>query len=77
MNQALVDKETNMAQCEWNPTLQEPSQKPRRATDCRNDAEVVLGTKGQWHLCRPCAALSKFKRYKVRQNLPTKPIDPR
>ena len=56
-----------MERCWWNPVWGVPSWDPPRETDCPNEAEVVLGNNGGWHLCKQCAALPRFKRFKVRR----------
>ena len=58
-----------MAQCEWNPVFEKPSQNPPRETDCPNEAEISLGGDGDWHVCESCAALPKFSRIRCRRPL--------
>lgn len=57
----------DVARCEWNWVLGMPAEYPSRDNDCQNEAEVVVGKPGDWRLCRHCAALPRFKRYKVRR----------
>ena len=58
-----------MSKCEWNPERNEPAQEYRRVDGsilhlgCNNEAELSVGANGQWHLCRSCAALPRFKRF--------------
>lgn len=66
-----------MELCEWNPVLQEPAENPRRPTDCPNMAELSVGAEGQWHLCRRCAGLPVFRRFRIRKTIYSRPVDPR
>lgn len=53
-----------MSVCEWYPD------EGRAATShdpVHGKAEVVVGARGQWHLCRSCAALPEFRRFRVRK----------
>jgi len=59
-----------MSDCEWDPMLGEPAKVGR---GCPNKAALSVGAHGEWHLCRSCAALPRFKRYKVRKPLPGDP----
>lgn len=55
-----------LEECEWDPTRGEPAlaREPSHAW-----SEVSLGAKGEWHVCRSCAALPRFKRFRVRKDL--------
>jgi hypothetical protein len=37
--------------------------------ECPNQAVISVGANGQFHLCRDCAALPEFRRYRVRKTL--------
>lgn len=52
--------------CEWNP---EAGRGSYEGEGCPNPAAVSVGHQGSWHLCDSCAALPRFKRYKVRRRL--------
>lgn len=39
---------------------------------CRNRSELIVGANGKWRLCRSCAALPRFKRYRVRKEIKRK-----
>jgi hypothetical protein len=52
--------------CEWNAILGVPALDPPSFSDCKNEAVVSLGKRGEWHLCESCAALPRFKRFTVR-----------
>jgi hypothetical protein len=52
--------------CEYNPQLRCPSTDPPSRGDCPNDASVVLGANGKWHVCASCAQLPEFRRFRVR-----------
>jgi hypothetical protein len=62
-----------MSRCEYNPTLKVPALEPPGDTDCPNEATVVVGAKGQWHLCESCAALPDFKQFRKRGSLARPP----
>ena len=59
--------------CEWDPVRGQ-----RNAGDlhkdgtwscmqgCRNRADVIVGARAQWRLCESCAALPRFRRYRIR-----------
>lgn len=48
--------------CEWNPS------EGRAAYDDEThaNADLVVGANGQWRLCRACAALPRFARFRRR-----------
>ena len=50
-----------MCGCEWDPERNRPSY---RGEDSHAVAVLVVGGKGQWHLCESCADLPKFRRFK-------------
>lgn len=60
--------------CEWDPTAGRAAREVR-TTDavlrlgCTSRIEVVVGSAGQWRLCRSCAALPMFRRYRVRREV--------
>ena len=57
---------TTGAECEWNPELNVPAQ----FSDERHAATLSVGVgKNNWHLCARCAAMPRFKRYRVRKQL--------
>lgn len=62
-----------MAICEYNPKLKRAayySKGHSGPTDgCQNEATIAVGRYGQWHLCKNCAALPEFERYKKRHEL--------
>lgn len=52
--------------CEWNPhksRLSYDADEHYRTTP----ATVLVGANGDWRLCAACAALPKFRRYRVRK----------
>lgn len=53
------------SRCEWDPENDQPS--PELGGGCRNEATVVVGSKGEWHLCKSCAERDVFKRYRTRK----------
>jgi hypothetical protein len=55
--------------CEYNPVTRGPSCIPPLPGDCKNDATLMIGAKGEWHICASCAALPEFKKYRVRRAL--------
>ncbi len=52
--------------CEWNPAADRAAK-----SDEEPHAEAVLcvGHNGAWHLCRACAELPRFKRFRSRHKL--------
>lgn len=48
--------------CEWDP---EAHRGRYEGEGCPNPSTVSVGHQGIWHLCDSCAALPRFKRYKV------------
>ena len=50
--------------CEWDPLRDRPARDKYKA---HAEATVVLGCNGAWRLCPECAALSIFKRFRVRK----------
>lgn len=62
-------KASKPERCEWNPRFNEPSSEPQAPGDCENNAAVCVGRSPTWHLCESCAALPRFKRFRVRQPL--------
>jgi hypothetical protein len=58
--------------CEWDPEESQPA-RYIPGTDqhwgCPNDAEIIVGAKGQWRLCESCAALPEFKRFRKRKQI--------
>jgi len=54
--------------CEWNPVTHAGAFDPPTPTDCKNAATVVLGRRGEWHVCETCAADPSFKRFRVRKH---------
>jgi len=59
--------------CEWNPKENCPScyQKQNYGDlvtywGCTNLADFVVGARGEWRLCKSCAALPQFKLYRKR-----------
>lgn len=52
--------------CEWFPA----EDRPARMDDVPHAvATVSVGANGAWHLCASCAALPRFKRFRVRKQL--------
>ena len=51
--------------CEWNPRADLPA---AAGDEPHADATVSLGD-GDWHLCASCAALPRFKHFRVRRPL--------
>jgi hypothetical protein len=61
--------------CEWNPGAGVPATiypkfggGPDIRLGCPNETQVSLGD-GAWHLCRACAELPRFRRYRKRRPL--------
>ncbi len=52
--------------CEWNPKTNGPA---FTHTDWHADAEVIVGSNGQWRLCRTCSELAEFNRYRIRKTI--------
>jgi hypothetical protein len=52
--------------CEWDPTVGAASSV---AHGCPNKATLSLGSDGSWHVCGSCAALPRFRKYRVRVRL--------
>lgn len=57
-----------MAKCEWDPTLNGAAA-DGSDTACANDATVVVGGRGEWHLCAQCAELPPFQKFRKREFL--------
>ena len=47
--------------CEWYPG----ANRPAYDNEVHGTAEVIVGSRGQWRLCKACARLPSFKKYKV------------
>jgi len=67
-----------MNKCEWNPEANESACATYDSNNyvenhygCQNEATIMVGANGQWHLCESCAKLPKFKRFRVRKPLKT------
>lgn len=65
-----------MAKCEWDPIRNSPAIEwrmndglGRGRQGCDNEVEVIVGADGKWHLCRKCAVLEKFSRFRKRKFL--------
>lgn len=62
-----------MSLCEWEPCLDQPASEIEGLADsrigCPNEAVVVLGARGDWHLCASCAELPAFRKFRVAQLL--------
>jgi len=67
-------KEANL--CEWDPKRQQPAEYTPGVVEsyrgCPNQAELMVGAKGQWRLCSNCASLSHFKRFGIRRKIKSK-----
>jgi hypothetical protein len=50
--------------CEYNPIQHKPATNPSSAGDCDRPAEPGVG---EYHLCRRCAELPEFRRFKKRE----------
>ncbi len=60
--------------CEWNPELDQPATRLGEVvTGCPNEATVVVGANGQYHLCESCSKLPRFKRFSKRSFSKGKP----
>ena len=46
--------------CEWNPD----KNRACYFDEAHAEADFIVGANGQWRLCKKCAALPKFKRFK-------------
>lgn len=55
--------------CDWNPKRHDVAYEPAREGDCPNEATVIVGGNGRWHLCDSCAALPEFSRFKARTRI--------
>lgn len=51
--------------CEWNPAKDLPAQD---GDEMHAPAELILGN-GDWRLCRDCASLPRFRRYRRRKEI--------
>lgn len=60
-----------MSRCEWNPTFKVAALDPPAPTDCPNEATIVLGARGVWHVCDTCAQDEKFKLFTKRTPMRT------
>lgn len=49
--------------CEYNPQTHSASYE----NEVHASAELIVGASGQWRLCRSCAALPEFKRFKKKE----------
>lgn len=58
-----------MSECEYNPVTHGPACLPPLPGDCKNEADLMVGAKGEWHICATCAALPEFKKFRVRRPL--------
>jgi hypothetical protein len=61
-----------MSLCEWDPERRQGAiELPESGLrfGCPNRAELSLGRDGMWHVCRSCAALPEFSRFRVRAEL--------
>jgi hypothetical protein len=52
--------------CEWTPGADRPAWSVDEHTRTVR-AAVLLGANGEWRLCESCAALPRFKRFRVRR----------
>lgn len=50
--------------CFWHPAEERPC---TNADPWHADADLIVGANGHWRLCRTCAALHRFNRYRVRR----------
>ena len=55
--------------CEWNPTANRMAYEGEEHAQ----ADLVVGVDGQWRLCAACAALPRFKRFRVRRPVKRRP----
>lgn len=62
--------------CEWNPEKDRPGAGHHQQglgwydyDGCQNQAALIVGADGKWRLCRSCAALPRFNRYRVRREI--------
>ncbi len=49
--------------CEWDPETNGPS---KITVPSHAAAELIVGAKGEWRLCRSCAALPQFGKFRKR-----------
>lgn len=49
--------------CEWDPARDQPADADH---GCPRDAELSVGVDGKWHLCKSCASLPRFNRFRKR-----------
>lgn len=54
--------------CEWHPGA-EGGRLSRGSDPFHSRAEVAVGAGRSYHLCRACAALPRFKRFRVRKDI--------
>lgn len=59
--------------CEWNP---DENRAAVTGDKCHGDAELSVGADGKWHLCRSCAALPRFKKFRRRVPLRAASVTP-
>lgn len=51
--------------CEYSPE----HKRAAYTTEVHARADVIVGHNGKWRLCRPCAALPEFSRFRVRHEI--------
>ena len=64
VNQALTVHRLESDPCDWNPDKNEPAWV---GSEPHAFAEVMVGAKGKFRLCKSCAALQRFKKYRKRE----------
>jgi hypothetical protein len=51
--------------CEYNPE----AKRAAYFDECHAQAELIVGSKGEWRLCRKCAELPEFKHFRKRREI--------
>lgn len=54
--------------CEWDPSTNKPAT-VGSAHSVTTPATLIVGAQGNWRLCEECAALPRFRRYRVRKTI--------
>jgi hypothetical protein len=57
--------ENTLDSCEWNPK----EKREAYSSEFHAKAEISVGYNGRWHLCRNCAKLPEFKRFRIKKLL--------
>jgi hypothetical protein len=63
LSRGRVEEPDYVDDCEWDPATDRPAPV---GIECHARAELIVGAKGEWRLCRSCADLPHFKKYRKR-----------